>query len=304
MVRARPVVRSFILLLASGGAALVPVVAADNAHASASTYIAIGDSYAWGYTTFASGAVASNGDRGYVSRYADHLATLPINAGIRPTLVNVGLSGENSQSFFDTSVSRTLNPTYTADISQSSRLTQAITDATSPIRAISISLGGGDLISVATAPDFATITDSERFGRILAAMNNVATSLLTILGDLRSRPQTAAADILVLGYFDPFPGYPSSPATPYSGFALTQLNGVLNLVAQEAGARFISIAPAFAGREAELSHIADDEPLGINIHPNDAGYAVIAQAMIPGPGTSGALLALGLVAARRRRTHA
>lgn len=300
MIRALPVGRSLVMVLSAAGAMLAPQLA-DNARASASTYIAIGDSYAWGYTTFASGTVSSNGDRGYVSRYADHLATLPINAGIRPTVVNVGLSGENSQSFFNTSVPRALNPTYTADISQSARLAQAITDATSPIRSISISLGGGDLISVATAPDFATITDSERFGRILGAMNNVTNSLLTILGDLRSRPQTAAADILVLGYFDPFPGFPSSPATPFSGFAIAQLNGVLNLVAQQAGARFINIAPAFAGREAELSHIADDAPLGVNIHPNVAGYEVIAQQMIPGPGTSAAMLALGLVATRRRR---
>jgi glycosyltransferase involved in cell wall biosynthesis len=85
---------------------------------------------------------------------------------------------------------------------------------------------GFGVLALAAYGFVATFQPDANFGRILAAMNNVATSLLTILGDLRSRPQTAAADILVLGYFDPFPGYPSSPATPYSGFALTQLEAM------------------------------------------------------------------------------
>ena len=54
---------------------------------SMKTYIAIGDSMAFGETDFTHNP--SNGDRGYVGGYADYLGTQ--NGGVRPTVIDLGV---------------------------------------------------------------------------------------------------------------------------------------------------------------------------------------------------------------------
>src|SRR5215471_17606617 len=69
---------------------LVPRLAAAEAM---QTYLAIGDSLAFGFTNSPNPTL---GDRGYVGPYADALA---VN-GVRPQVVNLGAYGETSSSFF------------------------------------------------------------------------------------------------------------------------------------------------------------------------------------------------------------
>ena len=60
------------------------------------TYLAIGDSLAFGETDFMHNP--SNGDRGYVSLFADTLTQF--NGGVRPNVVNLAFDGETTGSFF------------------------------------------------------------------------------------------------------------------------------------------------------------------------------------------------------------
>src|SRR5262249_13563379 len=61
------------------------------------TYLAIGDSMAFGETDFTHNP--SNGDRGYVGGYADWLGTR--NGGVRPNVINLGVDGETTTTFFN-----------------------------------------------------------------------------------------------------------------------------------------------------------------------------------------------------------
>ncbi len=130
------------------------------------------------------------------------------------------------------------------------------------------------------------------------------------------------ANLLVLGYFNPFPADPTNPATPLFTTCGMPLNGIIRGLATQYGGTFVDTAPPFVGREAAPTYLArmprgssspnvgpyvGIEPVG-NVHPNDAGYQAIAgqveAAAVPEP-ASIALLATGclcqLVASRGRK---
>ena len=62
---------------------------------SMETYLALGDSIAFGVTDV---TPISFGDQGYVRLYADFLATQ--GGGLRPRVINLAIPGETSSSFF------------------------------------------------------------------------------------------------------------------------------------------------------------------------------------------------------------
>jgi lysophospholipase L1-like esterase len=89
-VSRRSALSALILL---GLAPLLPAVARGEDRGR--TYIALGDSLAFGVTNI---TPVSYGDQGYVKLYADWLATQ--DDGVRPRVVNLAISGETSDSFF------------------------------------------------------------------------------------------------------------------------------------------------------------------------------------------------------------
>src|SRR5215218_4097179 len=66
--------------------------------AGSMTYLSLGDSLAFGVGADNSDDDISNGDRGFVKPFADSLAAR--DGGVRPNVVNLGVSGETSSSFF------------------------------------------------------------------------------------------------------------------------------------------------------------------------------------------------------------
>jgi hypothetical protein len=78
--------------------ALALLMLANPASAGVQTYIALGDSGAFGVGANDSSTDISNGDRGYVGPFADTLGAR--QGGTRPNLFNLGISGETSSSFF------------------------------------------------------------------------------------------------------------------------------------------------------------------------------------------------------------
>ncbi len=275
------------------------------APAFADTYIALGDSITFGETDLF--YAPSFGDRGYVDDFANILAAR--NGGDRPTVVNLGIDGETANSF-QTNSGRTppvegrtdlplqlQNLNYVPDpVSQSTLFSRTVADrlaAGDTIDTISITLGFNELAALSALPaDQALAAIPGTLDAYRMNYRDVLTQIRTLVPD---------ADLYMLGYFNPFPADPGSPAAPIFNAGGMELNRVIQELAGEFNGIYVDTATPFLGREAELTFLDEQphgfsrdgpfpgiEPIG-NVHPNEAGYAVIAQAValapIPEPAT-------------------
>ena len=272
------------------------------------TYLAIGDSVGFGITTGASYTQLSNGDRGYVSQYGNYLQTQ--NAGLRPTVVNASVFGDNSGSFFDTSnPARFLNTNYPsppAAVSQRDRVLTEIATAAAlgrPVTRVTVSMGANDLLSVIQQPGFLLLPTAQQGALVFGALNAMTTNLSTLYGTLRAALPTA--EIVAVGYYDPFAVLPGNPNPALTSGAIITLNSIISDVSTFFGARYVDVYAAFSGNEGVLTNmLLDQTTTAPNVHPTDAGYTVIANQIIPTPG-AGLVVAMGvLVMARRRRVTA
>ncbi len=266
-------------------------------------YLALGDSLAFG---FQDNPTPSNGDRGYVGAFADELAGR--RGGVRPRVLNFGAFTETSTTYFTGgNPTAALNTNYGGTaVAQRDLVLAAIANemaAGNVIDEITLQIGANDLFAVATAPDFFTLTPIEQQTRVVQALGVYQANLGNIVGELRAL--LPDAELILLGYYDPYPAVPFHPFAPLAGPAIGGLNAIINGVAGFFGVPFVDLAPAFVGREAELTFIASSGT-DFNVHPNAAGYEVIASRVrsVPEP-ASAALLAgglmIGLIAVRRRR---
>jgi lysophospholipase L1-like esterase len=270
--------------------------------AYAQTYVALGDSVGFGITNNASYTEYSNGDRGYVSLFADALALQ--SSGGRPPVLNLSVFGDRTASFFTTEVTeREFNTNYTGlDVSQRDRFLQIVASegaAGRTVDRVTISLGANDLIHLALDPAFQALPPEQQIAQAGQALADAAENLVDIYGLIRST--LPEADIIALGYYDPFPAVPDSPATPLAAFAIPILNQIIQGAGETFGVQFVDVFPAFVGREAELTYMTTEEPIGYGVHPAPGGYEVIAGVLIPAPGTAGVVVLAGLGLIRRRR---
>ena len=141
------------------------------------TYIAIGDSLAFGETDFAHNP--SYGDRGYVKPFADFLATQDHDR--RPEVINLGVDAETSDTFFhggpkgDGTLSGNpalqLNLNYPeSSTTQNSELLSTIAAekaAGHNISTVSVNLGANDLFVTLHQPDFLNLTPDQQQARII-----------------------------------------------------------------------------------------------------------------------------------------
>lgn len=268
------------------------------ADAGLTGYLALGDSLAFGVGTNDSPTDVSNGDRGYVGDYANTLASL--NNGTRPRVINLGVSGESSSSFFgngiglDGSDASKRNTNYTGSPlpSQDALMLSTIAAqqaAGNTISTVSISLGANDL--------FIALATGSPFDQTLAAFQHNELTLLTQI-----RTLLPSANLLLLGYYDPYAPFVNDPKSPFYGvaqassLAIPAINQYLVADAAAFQASYVDLATPFRGHELEYTYIATG-----NVHPNSTGYLVIANsmAMVPEP-SSVVLLGLGLSAAAGR----
>jgi lysophospholipase L1-like esterase len=283
------------------------------------TYLALGDSVAFGETNYTKNP--SNGDRGYVSLYADYLATR--DGGVRPNVVNLAIEGETTTSF-STGAGRVpllpdlsdaklaaLNTNYatnpfTTQLAQMQAAIASQAAAGNTIKNVSVSLGSDDLFAMALKPTFPTLSAAQQqlaLGATLATVQSNLNALLTQIHTL-----LPAANVLVMGTYNPFPAVPSSPFAALAGPAIAGLNQVLQGVAAAQGARYVDTASVFAGNESAYTYITSLAPGSTNVynvHPNSLGYAAIEGQMqaVPEPSTVvlfGAF-GFGLYVTRRRR---
>jgi lysophospholipase L1-like esterase len=282
---------------------------------AAPIYLALGDSSAFGETNRTRNP--SNGDRGYVAPFADHLATV---YGVRPTVVNFAINGETTGSYFAgvgrvSSDGQGLNTNYTGIATNPyPQYQRMLTSFNSPgvnadVRAVSVQLGANNLDAVASTPGFLTLPPAAQQALILAALGQIQADLINVLGDLRARFPNA--DLFALGYHNPYNGDPTHPFYPLADPAVQGLNQVIAGVAPVFGARYIDVYGAIHPNEASLTlmNTWTFDPINY-VHLNDAGYAAAGRQFVRTAGVTaipepvsvavlGGLLAASWVVRRR-----
>lgn len=248
-------------------------------------YLALGDSLSAGFQT------APDYDAGYVGTVYDALKPRVVNK-----IANLSCPGETTATMID---GGTASAGYTCPAGGTAQLVAAETYLTKPgvnAKVITLSIGANDLGPCLTAQgaDEACVTNQLRV---------IGANLVTILGRLRAaEPQ---ATIVVLNYYDPY------LATWLDGSAdaqdqarasvqlITQLNGVVAQAATRYHATVADVAGEFRtdawSPSVTLPGVSEPVPLNVamicqntlmcdpalqNVHPNDAGYALIAKAVL------------------------
>ncbi len=283
--------RAFPVLLALG----LSVVASAQ-----STYLALGDSVAFGFQPVAGnpfGNAPANGDMGYVSILADALGA----GGTRPTVKNLAIPAESSTSFRDLSnvyrggnTNYGLNPFAPRPITQYDFALEVI--AGGNVDNVSFALGANDVLSLLT-PGFLALTDAQRQAQVDAARATFRTNTAAILTGLTAA--LPSAKLYMPGYYNPYPA--GSPLGSIGADVVQQLNTDIQGLAATYGGRYIDFYSPIVGKELLLTHIGEGD-----IHPNDAGYAALGRAAVqavPEP-ASMAALGLGALAMLRRRRRA
>ncbi len=269
------------------------------------TYLALGDSLAFGETDFTQNP--SNGDRGYVSLFASHLAAF--NNGVTPNVVNLAVDGESSSTFFAGAANNAFGPNANlsnsnyanATTPQNTLLLQTIAAqqaAGNTIPYVTVSLGANDLYGLVSNPSFFSQTAAQQQAQVLAALGTVQANYTNLLFELKSL--LPHAQVVLVGYYNPFAALTGTPIAAVAPAAITGLNSVIAGEAAAFGATYIDTYSAFLGKEAADTYITTLAFGSPNIHPTADGYQMIEQqlSVVPEPG-SFCLMGLGLAALSR-----
>jgi lysophospholipase L1-like esterase len=305
--------------------------AAVTARAQNTTYLALGDSVAYGRTSeLTPNLPITLADQGYVRLFGDWLATQ--NGGVRPNVINTAISGEQAAAYFDGTPgpgwpwrAPIANLNYHTDpanpasplsgIPQHQKALQTIAaekQAGHTITHISFALGANDVFYLTETPAFQQAVQQNDFATQAALLTQTIQGIgqvyVAALTDIRA--QLPDAQLLLPNYYNPFGAF--VPPDPRFG-----VNLFFNAAAQAHWSMVQSIAPLFEGHVVDiytpfLGHeneytnilqIAPPEfPVG-NFHNTPLGQRVIADQLIrvsaaadiPEPGTL-ALVGAGLAA--------
>jgi lysophospholipase L1-like esterase len=235
-----------------------------NGHDEPSYYLALGDSLAYGYQPT---QVTAQG-------YVDQLYPTLRSRDHRLALKNLGCPGETSASMLAGGVCGT-----------GAQLDAAVAFLRSHrVSLITLDIGANDVDRCATATGLDQTC-------ILQGLAGLATNTERIASRLRAAaPHTT---IVAMNYYDPFlASYLTGPAgqqvAQQSLLVSTVFNGLLVATFRAHGFRIADVAGAFGTDDfpADVTRICAwtwmcaPAPLGPDIHANQQGYAVIAQAFL------------------------
>lgn len=294
--------RSLVLFFSVAGMLLTSSVA----QAAPATYLAIGDSWAFGYLSSLPGGTppielggGSAGVQGYVSGFATSLSYLEGNA---VNVISTARPGEQTTSYGANAsilgVNYNTNYAPFFNTSQQNLVASVISQSQNatidPIKYVTVQLGGNDLLDIFDPNTFALTGDPN------ALKAQVKSNVTALLSGLRA--DLPDARIFLLDYGNPFNGAAFLTPVQKAGFdfiAQTYGNGALQeAAAAVAGVEYVDIYPTFAGQEATLTSInSADLTSPYNFHPNAAGYSAISDTLgavvVPEAGTL-ALAGLGI----------
>lgn len=313
---------ALIFISAVGAAALRPALAQTN-------YIAVGDSLAYGYqndTLTPTGAAAYPG---YTQAVTQYLAS---QTGAAVTFTGLGINGETTGTLIgnpnQSANNPSLNSYYTSAETQLTALQKEL--ASHPESLVTIQVGANDFLDLLQQPAFQTAVFTNNTvtvnAMIATTASTAAANYVPLLAAVKADPQ---AHVLILGDYNPFanlladnPTHATDP-TYQLAYAIAPpltaaLNNTLAATAQSAGYQFVNLDGAFSSYTGTDPLVRDTElDNGLpNIHPTDAGYAVIAgqveSALTPAPEPSqGAVFSIGalsialiILLARRRKSAA
>jgi hypothetical protein len=261
-------------------------LASSGAAAHAGDYIALGDSYAYGFTTTQAlvSAITGFGTTGNLADEASllglqgYVAPFAASQGISPAnVLNLALPGETLTSFLtggNTAAPVNLNYAATPTDSQNQLLAAdlaGIQGSGQSVQDITIQLGGNDLLGLTPALNLTPPTPGNspqlnalQQATVSAALLQFNTNYIAELDTLK----TVSPNVFVVGYFDPFTPLgdagkyaTSDPFFGYGSILLPDLNAALASDAAAAGATFVNIdtPTTFLGNEIALSE--DTTPL-------------------------------------------
>lgn len=243
------------------------------------SYIALGDSVAYGQTDV---LPVSNGDQGYVKLFADGLAKS--NGGVRPNVINLAISGEQSGSYF-TGVTPpgwaravTANLHYSDPAQSQSSLFQAWAASEHAqghtISHVSFALGSNDFFYLTGQPGFFSQPAAQQQAQAGQAFAALLVNYTLALNQIRA--VAPEAQLLLLNYYNPFAVFGTDDPLNQAALAFGALHQqLLEAEAAEFGAKIVDVYTPFLGHEAEYTHI-----LSGNVHPNEQGYGVMADQLL------------------------
>ncbi len=237
-------------------------------------YLALGDS-------LAVGVGASAPSLGYVARLFSFFQPPTHTAGV--VLKNLAVPGETSMSFAG------------ASAGQPSQLARALAEIGAPtdVQVVTLDIGGNDLLGLLRVEPCASAPSSMACQELVAAtLRTFAQYYTTILGALTTAlaEDPGAERLLVMTVYNAFSGIGSPYEVPADVALLGSdrivdctanatdparigLNDLLTCMGRLSGAEIVDVYPQFTGKTRTLTHIGAGD-----IHPNDAGHAVIAEA--------------------------
>lgn len=250
----------------------MPAVAAAPMPTS---YLALGDSLAWG------DGASDPETTAYVPLMADYFAGEPHGGAKR--LTNLAVRGETTESFI-------LGGQLSAAVA-------AISDPTTDTRVVTLALGGNDVGALLNDPSDICLQDPIGLAcqtLVVEALQGVADRYPFILGSIMA---VLAADdgdeqVFVMTVYNPFGGLGAPYEDPIDRVLLGSdgvidceaagtdpaaagLNDIIACTAYALGATVVD-AHAVIGDEALLlTHIGEGT---LDTHPNDEGYALLAKA--------------------------
>jgi lysophospholipase L1-like esterase len=229
-------------------------------------YLALGDSLAYGFQQARFNAefpniVASTFNTGYVDDFSAALQT--VKPGI--TTVNLGCPGETTASYFTGCSYQAhfqLHAGYAG--SQEAAALAFLAGHRGQVSPITLDNGANDVTPCNSSPNPGPC--------FAAAIAQVGANLDTALARLRAAAPDA--EIIVMQYYDPF-----AAVAPSSLDVSKQLDAVIAAAAAKHRARLADALTPFnlaPPQPATLCSLGPFCPL-TDVHPNDSGYALIAQ---------------------------
>jgi len=260
-------VRKRLLLLAL----LLPAVAWTGGAAATPTsllYLALGDSLAAGV------GASEPAQTGYVGLVFEALRTEP-DSPFRDSdlaLLNLGVSGETTTSMLasDGQLEKAL-----AEIE--SRRGDAVDG--NEVAVITVDIGANDFIPLVQGGS--PCLPNPLSSSCQEAAESALTTFQSNFADIMSRLRAAAgsdAPIVALGLYNPLSGT-GGPFDAVGDTAVALFNGAVAATAADPDvqAGLADVLPLFRDRGAQLTHIAELPP---DVHPNDSGYYLMAQAVV------------------------